>query len=293
MACRDVWNTWPLGLQSPQNPPASPSGFVVPGVPRAMYFTHHGKPWLKPTTRHFWLCRSQLKLAKGVLTYLWEVVEGQTPLLLVPRKMQKSILELFHDAPTGGHLGRDNTIAKIRQRYLWYGLSTDVRLHVAACPRCGRGKHKRNTPRAPLTNYQGGFPGDRVHLDILGPFCESTKGNRYVLMIIDQFSRWLGGRPAEGYGCWGCGTGIFLKLCGALWCAVCDPHRPGAEFWQCTFQVLLRDAAEYQNSDNTIPPLLKWTSRALQHTGAEFPLLLPRQKTTRMGCLPPCLRDVR
>ena len=116
---------------------------------------------------------------------------GQTPLLLVPRKMQKSILELFHDAPTGGHLGRDNTIAKIRQRYLWYGLSTDVRLHVTACPRCGRGKHKRNTPGAPLTNYQGGFPGDRVHLDILGPFCESTKGNRYVLMIIDQFSRWL------------------------------------------------------------------------------------------------------
>ena len=142
-------------------------------------------------TRHFWLCRSQLKLAKGVLTYLWEDVGGQTPLLLVPRKMQKSILELFHDAPTGGHLGRDNTIAKIRQRYLWYGLSTDVRLHVTACPRCGRGKHKRNTPRAPLTNYQGGFPGDRVHLDILGPFCESTKGNRYVLMIIDQFSRWL------------------------------------------------------------------------------------------------------
>ena len=48
MACRDVWNTWPSGLRSPQNPPASPSGFVVTGGPRAMYFTHHGKPWLKP-----------------------------------------------------------------------------------------------------------------------------------------------------------------------------------------------------------------------------------------------------
>ena len=48
MACRDVWNTWPSGLRSPQKPPASPSGFVVTGGPRAMYFTHHGKPWLKP-----------------------------------------------------------------------------------------------------------------------------------------------------------------------------------------------------------------------------------------------------
>ena len=34
MACLDVWNTWPSGLRSPQNPPASPSGFVVTGGPR-------------------------------------------------------------------------------------------------------------------------------------------------------------------------------------------------------------------------------------------------------------------
>ena len=48
MACRDVWNTWHEGLRSPQNPTAKPKGFVATGGPRAMYFTHHGKPWLKP-----------------------------------------------------------------------------------------------------------------------------------------------------------------------------------------------------------------------------------------------------
>ena len=47
MACRDVWNTWHEGLRSPQNPTAKPEGFVATGGPRAMYFTHHGKPWLK------------------------------------------------------------------------------------------------------------------------------------------------------------------------------------------------------------------------------------------------------
>ena len=43
MACRDVWNTCHEDLQSP-----SPEGFVAIGSPRAVYFTHHGKPWLKP-----------------------------------------------------------------------------------------------------------------------------------------------------------------------------------------------------------------------------------------------------
>ena len=45
---RGVWNTWHEGLRSPQNPTVKPEGFVATGVPRAMYFTHHGKPWLKP-----------------------------------------------------------------------------------------------------------------------------------------------------------------------------------------------------------------------------------------------------
>ena len=31
-------------------PCISPSGFVATGGPMAMYFTHHGKPWLKPTS---------------------------------------------------------------------------------------------------------------------------------------------------------------------------------------------------------------------------------------------------
>ena len=48
MACRDVWNTWHEGLRSPQNPTAKPEDFVATGGPRAMYFTHHGKPLLKP-----------------------------------------------------------------------------------------------------------------------------------------------------------------------------------------------------------------------------------------------------
>ena len=48
MACLDVWNTLHEGLRSPQNPTAKPEGFVATGGPRAMYFTHHGKPWLKP-----------------------------------------------------------------------------------------------------------------------------------------------------------------------------------------------------------------------------------------------------
>ena len=32
---------------------------------------------------------------------------------------------------------------------------------------------------------------ERVHLDVLGLFTPSANGNKYVLMMIDQFSRWV------------------------------------------------------------------------------------------------------
>ena len=42
-----------------------------------------------------------------------------------------------------------------------------------------------------ISPLPGGVPGDCVHLDILGTFTMSESGNKYVLLIIHQFFRWL------------------------------------------------------------------------------------------------------
>ena len=146
---------------------------------------------LSPNTRHLWLCRAQLVIVNGVLHYTWEEDGEVTKLLIVPRSQRQHILEAFHDEQSGGHLGQDKTLIKIKRRFYWYGMGQDVRLHVATCATCRVNKRLHRHPRAPLQNFQAGSPGDRVHLDILGPFKESESQNKYVLMIIDQFSRWL------------------------------------------------------------------------------------------------------
>ena len=46
-------------------------------------------------------------------------------------------------------------------------------------------------PKAPLGQYHAGAPLERVHIDILGLFTPSRKGNQYVLVIVDQFTKWL------------------------------------------------------------------------------------------------------
>ncbi len=74
---------------------------------------------------------------------------------------------------------------------VWYGMLLDVRLYVHTCAVCNKNKKRNRTPRTGQMSYTAGCPGERVHLDILGPFNESSKGNRYLLVIVDQFTRWV------------------------------------------------------------------------------------------------------
>ena len=36
-----------------------------------------------------------------------------------------------------------------------------------------------------------GAPLDRLATDILGPFPESTRGNKYILAVTDYFTKWV------------------------------------------------------------------------------------------------------
>ena len=110
-------------------------------------------------------------------------------LLVVPRELNTSVLEQVQHTITAGHLGHDKILQKLCLRCYWHGMATDVRLHVTTCAPCNQSKVVHRKPQAPMTVYQAGLPRDRLHLDMLGSFCES--GNRCVLMAVDQFTRWL------------------------------------------------------------------------------------------------------
>ena len=44
---------------------------------------------------------------------------------------------------------------------------------------------------AALGKFHAGAPMEQVHIDIVGPFIPSEDGNVYILMIIDQFTKWI------------------------------------------------------------------------------------------------------
>jgi len=70
-------------------------------------------------------------------------------------------------------------------------MSKDIPLLVSTCEACNKNKKPVRHPRTPMTSYQAGAPMERVHLDFLGPLPKTPAGNEHVLVMVDQFTKWV------------------------------------------------------------------------------------------------------
>jgi len=126
------------------------------------------------------------------LRFVDHVLYRQSPAglqLCVPRSLREKAVMSVHDAVGGGHFGRDKTLAKCRRRYYWPGLYTFVCDYVRACTVCQQAA-KDAGGIAPLEPIVVGYPNEIVALDLVGPLPPSEHGNRYILVMIDYFTRW-------------------------------------------------------------------------------------------------------
>ena len=67
----------------------------------------------------------------------------------------------------------------------------ECELYTRQCTVCARNKKTNRIARAGLGSYHAGALMERVHLDILVPFVSSLRGNQYVLVLVDQFTKWV------------------------------------------------------------------------------------------------------
>ena len=144
-----------------------------------------------PATKLMWIHRMQLRMIQGVLYYLWECPPDQRMCLVVPSVLREFVLTCCHDHKTAGHLGENKTLARTRRSFWWPHMSDDCTMHTKKCLICGKNKGTSNPPRAGLRKHHSGYPMERVHIDVLGPFPISKLGNKYILVMVDQFTKWV------------------------------------------------------------------------------------------------------
>lgn len=146
-----------------------------------------------PATRNYWHYWDSLLVIEGVLYKKFEKKDGSGTFtqLILPRSMMEPVLHHMHDCTLSAHLGQKKTKQKIVQHFFWYEMMEDIVLWCNRCEVCAKTKTPAKKPKAPLGKLGIGAPWDRLGIDILGPFPESEKGNRYILVVTDHFSKWV------------------------------------------------------------------------------------------------------
>ena len=138
-----------------------------------------------------WRQWDRLCLKGGLLYRKWFEDDGTFKWqLVVPQDKRREILWHFHDCPTGGHLGVERTLQKIRNNFYWVGLKDNVQVYCKRCDKCAARK-KGVAKKAPLRQYTVGTTMERMAVDILGPLPQSRRGNKYIMVVADHFTKWV------------------------------------------------------------------------------------------------------
>jgi transposase InsO family protein len=153
------------------------------------------------TTKTYWRQRERLKIKEGLLYRYWYHTDGITGTwqLIVPRAFRTEIIKLVHQGLNGGHYGYRRTKLKLQFKAYWINYNRDVETYCRQCDVCARyfrGKLPRTGHLQPM---KMGEPFERISIDITGPHVISNRQNKYILTVVDFFSKYAFAFPIRNH----------------------------------------------------------------------------------------------
>jgi hypothetical protein len=134
------------------------------------------------------------RITKRASRYVWEadgrlyrLSADKAHRVRVPKPTERpELIAAIHDM---GHLGFAKTYSVVRRRFWWERMRQDVAEYVRNCEKCAGGQQKllRNAPLRPLPIVP---LWQRVHVDCMGPYPETSEGNRYCVLAVDSWSKY-------------------------------------------------------------------------------------------------------
>ena len=152
-----------------------------------------------PAVKVYWGQWKSLEIINEKLYRCLDVIppEAQCTQLIIPKHLCSMVLQHLHDSRTGGHFGVAKTLGKARERFFWPYCRHDVERWCKNCEQCGSRKGPQRKQKGPMKQFIVGAPLERIAVDVLGPLPVSEKGNKYLLIVDDYFTKWVEAYPLE------------------------------------------------------------------------------------------------
>jgi hypothetical protein len=125
--------------------------------------------------------------AKAMGGFVWR---GDKICVPATERARTLVLHECHDAPTGGHLGRDKTAAAVKLRFTWKGIDQWVEDYVTSCVKCQQNKPSNQKPAGELMPLPIPVrPWQQMGIDFIGPLPKTKSGMDGIAMMVCRFSK--------------------------------------------------------------------------------------------------------
>lgn len=117
---------------------------------------------------------------------LWCETSTKIDRPFIPFSLRRTVYDSIHLV---SHPGVKTTRKKVSRLYFWPGMNKDIHEWASSCEQCQKQKVSRHvkTPIQGISIPEAKFR--HIHVDIVGPLPPSD-GYRYILTIVDRFTRW-------------------------------------------------------------------------------------------------------
>jgi len=109
-----------------------------------------------------------------------------------PNEDQYKLIKSVHN-PVVGHNGVETTIKRLKDKgHQWKYMRPMVTRFIKQCDTCQKNDARRQAVHVqPFITLTGTGLMKERSVDFIGPLEEDSDGNRYICVVIDQFSRWV------------------------------------------------------------------------------------------------------
>ncbi|GAU51996.1 hypothetical protein TSUD_417990, partial [Trifolium subterraneum] len=106
------------------------------------------------------------------------------------------ILQEIHEGINGQHIGGRSLARKaLRAGYYWPTMQNDARDHVLKCDKCQKNGDMHLAPANELKTLISPWPFAWWEMDILGPFPTAARQVKYLIVVVDYFTKWIEAEP--------------------------------------------------------------------------------------------------
>ena len=139
--------------------------------------------------KFYWLNRGMFMAADGLIMQKGQ--EDGRDLLVVAGEMKEEVMRICHSIPSAAHQAYERTKMRVKGRYFWHRMSRDIKEFVSKCSLCNRNKPANRKNRHPQVINHAGIPMEKIHMDFIGPLPLTKQGNEYILVMVDNFTKWI------------------------------------------------------------------------------------------------------